>query len=248
MSRRRGNRWNTVPDYCNGLTHTQYANAKGRITRLEAAYIREVVPIPFTAMDLVRWLWPTEVVEACLAAYGKIHEPPRNAFYPNTMALPNYPGPLGEVSSSMVSFYLTRPPTYATGIIDLLPIVLPAQSMMRPSQGGHGAHITALETMYEIHAKFNEARAVLDFLVQFTPGALRATWPTIMSLVPNERSPLHEAGVRHKAIPGLGEWVQRIRESSGIIASSLLLPEREAPANMPKWTAYFHNSQAFPLV
>lgn len=85
----------------------------------------------------------------------------------------------------------------------------------------------------KIAFQWAKVRHVLEWMdVNATPAAIRYYWPAVMSLIPPEFNKIEgELSDRHRTPTGINQLMPLIRETAGIVASGLLIPETEKPSN-----------------
>ena len=150
------------------------------INNMECAVVYRTVTCGFTAMEMVRWLWPSETVDTLRAAY-----------------------PLADSKSSYVNEYIgAGTPTLSCRIY----IDLPSVAMLRPVEGliriggsEAGPLVQVILELKAINARFNEVRSVVMWLNDYaTPGAARFYCPWLGALLPREHAFHAGDGLRYK--------------------------------------------------
>ena len=87
---------------------------------------------------------------------------------------------------------------------------------------------TALTGIFDLMHQYDKVREVVKWLNKnATIGAARYYWPSMCALLSTEHNVHSADGTKFKEIQGVGGMINKFRETSGIVASSLLLPEVE---------------------
>jgi len=93
--------------------------------------------------------------------------------------------------------------------------------------------MTAVTDMARIIDDFAAVRAAIMWLDRNSSiNALRYYFPSVLSLVPDKHRVPYELSERFVQPQGVAAYVPLIRETAGIVASALLLPEAEIPATL----------------
>jgi hypothetical protein len=187
--------------------------AKKMIDKLEKRVMEATLECGFTMRDLVECMFAPDIISRCSAAYGIVYDEPSQGRYVFNIDITH------KVSIEI--------------IFNELEILPPASNVLQ--QGTLSTPILrTFCSMMEVCQKFNDVRAVLNWLASnATAGAMRYYWPTALSLCSDVK--LHqENGKRCNKEPvGISEWLTRIRDTSGTIASALMTPENKNAIGSP---------------
>lgn len=178
------------------------------IDKMEVAVAYRTVTPGFTAMDVVKWLWPDDVVDPLIAAYPFTRYPQDNMLV----------GPM--------NFSVSHTPLLVHFFFHLGPLGMLAPREDRINiNPDRGSHITpVLMELAAIHKKFNLVRAVVLWLDDHaTVGAARYYCPWLGSLLPQEH-PFHDAdGLRYKEPKAdMTHIIRLMREAGSIVATGIL--------------------------
>ena len=194
-----------------------------QIDLLEERAIYALVPIEFTAMDIISAVLDPKHLELLKAVCGLA----KNIYTKQGILLKPYPARVA-LDLEDVGVY-----PFAEEVCVPLPETSPIS--------------VAVTGILELNKQYDKAREVVKFFNRKgTPGAARYYWPTMCSLLPAEHA-IHKAdGAKFRDIDGVGSMINTFRETSAIVAGSLLFPEIETKRN--KVTLYYGNSKTVGII
>lgn len=190
-----------------------FADAHDNIVKMEAAVAYRTVTADFALMDMVRFIWPDEVVNPLLAAYPYARSRP-------DYVITNAPYKCyKDLHLSEITFSIRLP-------LVPLKMLAPADGLAR---GHHAALapkvVSVLNELERIHDQFNVVRRVVAWLNDnyVTPGGARFYCPWLGALLPVGH-PFHEAdGLRYKEpTASMAAITTAMRQAGSIVAAGLL--------------------------
>lgn len=195
------------------FTFDQRRSALDTISNLEAQTIAVMVERPFTAHDVMEWLFPADVLRKCKDAYSVVHEPTTSVSY-------------------RVPFDDTMYARLWLSVFPNFDMLLPATHMLTVSDEA----VPLLKAMHQastICKEWNTVRTVLDWLDKnATPGAIRAYCPSLLTLIAPDNSPLFAAsGDRYREPKDICGQLSALRSVAATIAAARLLPPTEPTKN-----------------
>lgn len=197
------------------------------INILEYNVISNTIEVPFSAEDMLNWLYPKEQLELLRKAFDHVREIDRG--YVQTE----------HVVMSGLAFSLTL-------YMNKMKILCPVNAVIIPECPDEYKRVF-VQIAYE-HAQFNKVRRVVEWLKNHaTPGAMRHFCPWLSGLLPSDHK-FHQLNGEHYLSPAepMREIIPAMRECGAIVASALLCPS--AQPNNSLITITLDGSQQFPLV
>lgn len=208
------------PEIPTALLQGQTDFAKRKITLLEAAEIDVMCERPFKQLELLRMLFPLDVVEHMFKANQYLERGYSNRVSYSGKALSN-----GQVANWWIDF----------NEVPCAPINDKTWAPHEDERLGEW-----VLKAHAIVAKWNNVRNVFDFLnVRGTVGHMRHYFPSVLALLPpgEQSTPIHQTdGKLFRERDGMGMWVEAIRTAAATVTGSLLLPT-QAPRNNAMLTA-----------
>jgi len=204
------------------LTQDQFNALKGNINHLEAACIAQCVQRTFDVVNVVSWLFHDDTISAMKNAFGRTYHAVNQGIYTD-LVMKNF-----DVDS-------VAPRVSISIDFEPMKMLAPADHLLQEAGEDAMPLIYCFKHMYEIHREWQQVRDVAKWLdINATAGAMRSIWPCVLALVPDKLpGSLHQCqGQRYREVPGIGEWVERLRSTTYTIASALLLPQLDAAAKI----------------
>lgn len=185
-----------------------FADAFGALDKLEQHAIPRTVCAQLTPLEIVRCLWPDDVIDTLMRAFTLTHQRPEFMSAQPFVSMPH--GTNGRVNFT----------AHAVGTGILVP-KMPA--VFREDAPRAEDFRVAYWRTVEEHKKFMLVRGVVGWLnAHATPGAARHYCPWLGALLPRDH-PYHTArGDTFREPSGLSEMAPSMRECSVILASALL--------------------------
>lgn len=191
-------------------------SALAMLDRLQLRVIKAMVQVDFTAHDVVTWLWDDHTREIMHKAYFVV---------PSINVHNNYSFPTDNCS---IRFDWAA-----------LQLAAPADDIMDIKPDAHRL-FDVMEEVNVIRVKFATARHLVNWMdAHATAGAIRAYWPTMLSLVSTDVIP-HAMPKFHHEPEGIAPMLSLLRDTAATVASALVLPEA---ANIGKTKLVFNARQ-----
>lgn len=182
------------------------------IDKLEYAVIERTKDVPVTAEQVIRWMYPDDIVDKLHAAFPHVRDVDRGHYIVATVALPD---PVGECTFNI---------RVKDDRLDGFQMLIPAHGLARNNQERMGPIVDMLRPIYEHHAQFEKVRTVVRWLNEHaTIGAARHYCPWLTSVLPTQHE-FHKVDgqlFREPRVP-MVEIAPLMRECGAIMAGALL--------------------------
>lgn len=193
MGRRRnhhGNSWDT---------------AHFNVRELERKVIEATVPIRFTVDDVLRWLFPEDVIDTMKRAYAMAN----TGRYVNNMNI------------TEAGLWTLHIDLHEAGM--LVPAYPLPDLTTRENYKPIGE---TFDAMRAVEREFDRIRLLIDKVKTWTPTATKYYFPAVCAVLP-PNSPVHNAEGTPREPDGLAQLLPHLRDAAGTLASALLCPEVE---------------------
>ena len=184
------------------------------LTKLEDRMIGLIRKPDLTVTKVMEWLFPEKVLKILRDASPYVSHSSYDAFD--------------------TSYFHVAPDTglvHLTVTMDNSDFACPRDKseMLQPERDS--GIVAYIREAYAVGLQWNKVREVVAWMNdpphKMTPGAARAFWPSILSLVGPDH-PVHQVdGQRYRDPQGIGAIIPLMRETSEIIATALLMPDPE---------------------
>lgn len=186
--------------------------ASGKINTLRTAQIRTMITDgeKFTPEQVVNWMIPAHIQDILRAAL-----------------------PYVEAGGNYSLYHLCDGVKVRVQDWDNLGIGVPKVAAVEVDKVSAAPLIAISQRIKELAAQWAMVSHVLEWLDKnATAGAIRYYWPAVMSLIPPENSGkiAIDLSDRHREPIGISKLIPMIRETAGIVASGLLLADKDIPA------------------
>lgn len=181
------------------------------IDTLEANVIRRTVDTPYTPEQVVRWMFPDDVVDKLQAAWTCIREVDRTTHFSGDVNLP--------LMFPTVGVYWTIKCNSPQ-----LHMCVPAKGRMNIDDSRGPLILESLRQVYTQHLQFEKVRAVVRWLNTYaTVGAARHYCPWLTSVLPPDHDFQSASGtIYREPSAGMAGIMPAMRESGAIMAGALL--------------------------
>jgi hypothetical protein len=188
-----------------------FAQAFDAIDRLERNVVAAKVKPDFTVQDVLRMLYPDDVVDKLQAAYPLTRYQDQGSYMVESIPWEGAP----------------RLTIYGKAA----KMLIPERNLSVFNQVRGEPLLQALTAVLREHRQFDRVRYVVRWLNEHaTAGAARHYCPWLTAILPSSH-PIHQSsGSQYKEpTQGTGEVMDAMRDSAGIIAMALLCPEDTTP-------------------
>jgi hypothetical protein len=209
MARRRGGGKSRRVDPSNRDTfgYNGFSILGRKVSALALNWCNQTLPYQWSKYELLNCLVDQHTQKVLTEAFT-LHEPASSAWVTNTRnyKMPEYPRLI--ISIDWEEYKMLAPKTLTVD-----------HSRFEP-------HIAQIQKVVDVYDRFAEAALVLQYMHKYaTPAAVRALWPTALSLMPKDMIDRFQSSDYIEQPPHLSSMLGYIRETAPLIATALLAPE-----------------------